>query len=260
MKIQKNSRSIFLAPHPDDAALSCGGSITLMAQRAERPIVVTLFSGDRSTAAPLSDFARSLHTRWQLSDSVPAERRIEDQHALDRLHAALISLPFADAIYRLDPATQQHLYNSEAAIFGPICETTIVAEVADALQAVIESIGSADIQLIAPLAAGQHVDHVIARAAAERLAWPLIYYEDFPYAEDAVKLDRVWGADDWAFETIELDTEALQAKAESIAQHRSQLSTFFKNEAEIEQRLRAYAQEVGGGKFVERYWRKVRRT
>jgi len=257
MKIQKISRSIFLAPHPDDAALSCGGSIYLMTQRAEHPIVVTLFSGDRANTAPLSDFARSLHTRWQLSDNAPAERRAEDQHAIERLGAALISLPFPDAIYRLDPISGQHLYNSEEGIFGPIREKTIVTEVAAALQAALESIGSADIQLVAPLSAGLHVDHVIARAAAERLTWPLIYYEDFPYAEDAAKLDRVWGSDDWDFETIELDTEVLRAKAESIARHRSQLSTFFKDEAEIEQRLRAYAQEVGGGKFVERYWRKA---
>jgi LmbE family N-acetylglucosaminyl deacetylase len=259
MKIPKNSRSIFLSPHPDDAALSCGGSIILMAQRAERPIVVTLFSGDRSDAMPLSDFARDLHARWQLSDHAPAERRAEDQAALDRLHATLLSLPFADAVYRLDPVTQQHLYDSEAAIFGSIRETTIIDQVADALRSAITPIENAGeaVQLFAPLAAGQHVDHMIARAAAERLTWPLVYYEDFPYAEDAAKLEPVWGADDWEFETIELDTDALQAKAESIARHRSQLSTFFKNEAEIEQRIRAYAQAVGGGKFVERYWRKV---
>ncbi|HZY45529.1 MAG TPA: hypothetical protein VFF70_12355 [Anaerolineae bacterium] len=56
---------------------------------------------------------------------------------------------------------------------------------------------------------------------------------------------------------IALSAEALHAKAESIAQYRSQLSTFFKDEAEIDTRLKAYAQEVGGGKLVERYWRKV---
>jgi LmbE family N-acetylglucosaminyl deacetylase len=257
MKIQKNSRSIFLAPHPDDASLSCAGSIYLLAQRAEHPIVITLFSGDRSTTAPLSDFARSLHARWQLSDNAPSERRLEDQAALDRLQASLISLPFADAIYRLDPITQQHLYDSEASIFGPIREATIIDQVAATLQAAIASIENATIQIIAPLGAGQHVDHVIAREAAERLSWPITYYEDFPYAEDAAKLDRVWGEADWAFETIELDADALRAKAESIARHRSQLSTFFKDETEIEERLRAYAQEVGGGKFVERYWRKI---
>lgn len=259
MKIPKNARSIFLSPHPDDAALSCGGSIALMAQRGERPIVMTLFSGDRSHAAPLSEFARSLHTRWQLTDNAPAERRGEDQTALDHLQATLISLPFADAIYRLEPITQQPWYDSEEAIFGSIRETTISDQVAAALRSAITPIESAGeaVQLIAPLAAGQHVDHVIAREAAERLMWPLTYYEDFPYAEDAAKLEPVWGADEWAFETIELDAATLQTKAESIARHRSQLSTFFKDKAEIEQRLRAYAQKIGGGKFVERYWRKV---
>lgn len=256
--MREKLRSVFLSPHPDDAVLSCGGTIYLLAQHDERPIVITLFGGDRLPAAPLSDFARGLHARWQLTDNAPAERREEDRAALDRLHTFLISLPFADAIYRFDPITRQSLYDSEESIFGPNREATIIDQVVEALRAkiaVIENSGSSA-QIFVPLAAGQHVDHVITRAAAERLPQPLIYYEDFPYAEDGAKLEPVWGADDWNFESIELEAAALQAKVESIAKHRSQLSTFFTDEAEIDRRIRAYAQAAGHGKLVERFWRK----
>ena len=87
----------------------------------ERPIVITLFGGDRSEGAPLSDFARSLQERWQLGDDAPARRRDEDRAACDRLGCYLIHLPFADAVYRADE-NGQPLYDSEEAIFGEIRE------------------------------------------------------------------------------------------------------------------------------------------
>jgi LmbE family N-acetylglucosaminyl deacetylase len=90
MKLPEISRSIFLSPHPDDAALSCGGTLYQLALNDQRPIVITLFSGDRSNAAPLSEFARSLPERWRLTDDAPAARRDKDSAALNRLTAFLI--------------------------------------------------------------------------------------------------------------------------------------------------------------------------
>jgi LmbE family N-acetylglucosaminyl deacetylase len=75
MKMPKISRTIFLSPHPDDAALSCGGTISQLSKNDQHPIVITLFGGNRSAATPLSDFARGLHARWQLTDEAPAAPR-----------------------------------------------------------------------------------------------------------------------------------------------------------------------------------------
>ena len=126
-------RSIFLSPHPDDAVLSCGGTIFQLAQRNQRPIVITVFGGDRATDAPLSDFTHSLHNRWELDANAPAARRDEDRAALDRLNAFLIHLPFPDAIYRVDPITREHLYDSEEAIFGPVRDPELIDRVAGSL-------------------------------------------------------------------------------------------------------------------------------
>ncbi len=199
MKMPINSRSIFLSPHPDDAALSCGGTIYQLAKSDQRPIVITLFGGDRSSDAPLSDFARDLQARWQLTDDAPAARRDEDRAALDRLAAFLIQLPFADCIYRVDPITRQPVYDSEAAIFGSIRDAEITDRVTEAIRSKIATIqtSGSTAKILVPLTAGQHVDHLIARAAAERLNQPLIYYEDFPYAEDKTKLQPVWGDEEW---------------------------------------------------------------
>ncbi len=250
----QNTRSIFLSPHPDDAVLSCGGWIYQLAQNGERPIVITIFGGDRPSDGPLSDFARSLQARWQLGADAPARRRDEDRAACDRLGCYLIHLPFADAAYRVEPVTQSYLYDSEEAIFSEVRDAPIIARVAESVGARAAQIAHA--RLIVPLTAGHHVDHQITRLAAERLDEELIYFEDYPYAETPERMTHVWGDAPWQAETIELSKDALNAKIEAFLQHRSQISTFYRDDEEVAQRIRAYAELVGQGQPAERYWRK----
>jgi LmbE family N-acetylglucosaminyl deacetylase len=253
-----NSRLVFLAPHPDDAVLSCGGWIYQLAQDGERPIVITIFGGDHPSDAPLSDFARSLQERWQLGADAPARRRDEDRAACDRLGCYLIHLPFADAAYRTDESGQP-LYDAEEAIFGEIREGSIVDRVAEALRPRVRKVGL--VRLVIPLTAGRHVDHVITRLAAERLNEDSIYYEDYPYAEQPERMTHVWGntadaRDEWTSEAIGLSEDALHAKIEAFLQHRSQISTFYRDDEEARRRMRAYAEFVGQGSITERYWRR----
>jgi LmbE family N-acetylglucosaminyl deacetylase len=248
---------IILSPHPDDAVLSCGGWIEQLAQNGERPIVITIFGGDRPAAVPLSDFARGLHERWQLGDDAPARRRDEDRAACDHLGCYLIHLPFADAVYRVEPVTNRHLYDSEEAIFGEVRDRETIDRVAEAVRARVRQVLHAC--LAVPLTAGKHVDHVITRLAAELLNEEMIYYEDYPYVEQPERMTHVWGhadgaAREWASETIGLSEAALQAKIEAFLQHRSQISTFYRDDEEVRQRMRAYAELVGQGQAAERYW------
>jgi LmbE family N-acetylglucosaminyl deacetylase len=253
------SRMIFLSPHPDDAVLSCGGWIYELAQNGERPIVITIFGGDRPAAVPPSDFARSLQERWQLGDDAPARRRDEDRAACDRLGCYLIHLPFADAVYRIEPVTRRYLYDSEEAIFGEVHDEDIIERVAEAVEARVQRVLNA--RLVVPLTAGKHIDHVITRRAAERLNAELIYYEDYPYAEQPERMTHVWGrangaAAEWESESIELNEAALLAKIEAFLCHRSQISTFYRDDEEVQERMRAYAELAGQGQIAERYWRK----
>jgi LmbE family N-acetylglucosaminyl deacetylase len=249
-----HSRMIFLSPHPDDAVLSCGGWIHQLAQNGARPIVFTIFGDDRPEGAPLSDFARSLHERWQLGDDAPARRRDEDRAACDRLGCYLIHLPFADAVYRADE-NGRALYTTEEAIFGEIREASIVDRVTEALRSRVRQVSQA--RLVVPLTAGKHVDHVITRLAAEQLAVESIYYEDYPYAEQPERMTHVWESVEWQAETLGLSEDALQAKIEAFLRHRSQISTFYQDDEEVAQRIRAYAEQVGQGRAAERYWRKL---
>ena len=235
------------------------GLIYELAQNGERPIVITIFGGDRPAHVPLSDFARGLHERWQLGDEAPACRRDEDRAACDQLGCYLLHLPFADAVYRADglwPVSSirpkhRFLVILPKRISWTRSPTAIKARVQQAERP----------RLIAPLTAGKHVDHIITRRAAEEVEPDLIYYEDYPYAEHPERMTHVWGhaqsaADEWVSQVIELSEDALRAKIEAFLQHRSQISTFYRDQTEVEQRMRAYAEAVGQGRPAERYWRK----
>jgi LmbE family N-acetylglucosaminyl deacetylase len=249
---------LYLAPHLDDAVLSCGGMVAQQAGRGESVAVVTIFAGSPPLDEPLSAFAQELHDRWQGSAPAgidfgdpPAVRREEDRRALGRISPAIraIHLPLADAIYRRHPASGEALYASEAAIFGPPHPDD------PALTALIESpVPSGSGLIYAPLSAGGHVDHRIVRQAVEnwgidpaRLRW----YEDYPYAGVEGAVEAALGAEDsWASILTPLDDETLAAKVEAIAAHESQINTFWASVEAMGEAVRAYAARVGG----ERVW------
>jgi hypothetical protein len=68
-------------------------------------------------------------------------------------------------------------------------------------------------------------------------------------------MTHVWGSSEWVSEAIGLSEAALGAKIEAFLLHRSQISTFYRDDEDVRQRMRAYAEVVGQGKIAERYWR-----
>ena len=244
--------AIFLAPHLDDAALSCGGQIAGLTRAGRRVLVVTVMAGDPPTDVE-NDYIRSLHSRWELERDATAQRRAEDRAACALLGADYLHWPFADCIYRLDPVAGQPLYLSDDDIFGDVhpAEQPLVAEIADLLRTL-----PAARQLYAPLTIGHHVDHLLVAEAA-RLAFgdDLLFYEDYPYAQQPGKLAAVIGEPPagWQPTVAPLATADLAAKIEAILAFRSQLSTFFTARADLERQVRGYAKRVGG----ERVWKRV---
>jgi LmbE family N-acetylglucosaminyl deacetylase len=251
---------IYLSPHLDDAILSCGGRIWQQVQASASVLILTVFAGTPAPGTPLSPFARSLHSRWGNLVDAAAQRREEDLEALGLLGAAGKHFHYLDCIYRHTP--DGHFpYASEGALWGEIhpAEGGLLAELADQLSALVLSqgdIGGRVATLYAPLGVGLHVDHQIVRRAAELTGQTLIYYEDYPYAEDPAALQAVLAMDDvpWRAELTPLSEEALEAKVAAIARYRSQLSTFWTDLAEMSTAIRAFANQTGGGQLAERYW------
>lgn len=239
---------IYLSPHFDDAALSCGGLIWEQNQAGEQVEVWTICAGS-PPPGELSDFAKALHARWETGEGAVEQRRLEDDEACRILGATTRRFSVPDCIYRL---RQDGL--------GPICdsENTLLSgfntnddALADELAAEIRCLPGAAIA--SPLALGNHIDHGLTRTAAERSGNPILYYPDYPYV-----LKDQWspGGEEWVPELYPVSEEGLKAWNASIAAYRSQISTFWGSLEEMEAAIEAY-HRLGGG---ARLWRNQTRA
>jgi LmbE family N-acetylglucosaminyl deacetylase len=245
---------IYLSPHLDDAVLSCGGHIWQQVRANIRVQVVSIFAGTPAASAPLSPFAQELHTRWGHQVDAASERREEDLAALDILGAEAIHWPYTDCVYR--QTTNGHFpYASEESLWKQVHpgEQGLLEELTARIAALPLSPGGL---VYAPLGIGHHVDHQIARRAAEASGKTLVYYADYPYAKDpqAVQTALELTKKRWRTELVLLSRRALNAKVAAIACYRSQLSTFWPSLAEMEAAIRAFAEQTGNGRPAERYW------
>ena len=240
--------AVYLAPHLDDAVLSCGGQICRRTSAGERVLAVTIFAGDETTP---SVFARRMHAWFGIWRGVGMKRRLEDRAAVGSLGAVHEHWPEQEALYRRDPATRRPLYASYRALVGPLqpADDSLIDRLARRLAGAVNTNA-----VFAPLAVGGHVDHRLVRAAAER-AWPdgLRYYEDFPYGVRAQALAvALENADAWESEIVPVDERQLARKTSAIALYRSQIRFLFRSHRAMRDRVRACAAAVGG----ERVWRK----
>ncbi len=254
---------LFLSPHADDAALSCGGQIAQLVQRGERVVIFTVMGGEPPADFRPTPFTQALHQKWGLVDNPVAARRVEDEAAARSLGAEIKFGPFADAIYRVDPQTNKAMYVDDPTLFGAVHANDPVQDArrAAVVQAIIKVFDLKESDVIhAPLGVGRHVDHQLVRDMAKSLVrWrpnnPVYFYEDFPYTrqgESAIKaasvalemeLDRV---------THPIDAEAIDTKITAIKCYKSQLASLnWDSPVAMATEVRSYIAKVGG----EREWR-----
>jgi len=117
-----------------------------------------------------------------------------------------------------------------------------------------------DSVLYAPLAVGRHVDHRIVRRAVEEGRRDPVYYEDFPYAEDAESLEAAKTEGVWRAELVPLSDEDVEAKIAAIARYRSQMNSFWADQTDMETSIRAFVLRHGLEAPAERYWCPVSKT
>ena len=234
---------IYLSPHLDDAALSCGGLIWEQVRSGEQVSVWTICAGD-PPARELSPFALSLHERWGTFSGSMAARRAEDIASCAVLGAAADHFPVPDCIYRTSPDGSTFLYDSEESLTGPVhpADQSLVDELRDELSRNLPS-GS---NVVCPLAIGDHVDHHLVRNAVEGLGRELFYYVDFPYVlESNQAIDELLG-DGWRFRVYPVSAGGLRAWQSAVALHSSQISTFWCDETEMRSELQAHCDRTGG--------------
>lgn len=167
--------ALFISPHLDDVAFSCGGTLAKLALRGWQTHLCTIFTA--SVANP-TGFALACQTDKGLAADLDYMRlrRAEDGDFASCIGARYVShLTFEEAPHRG--------YESAAQLFGGVSESDGVwREVADELQNMVDEIWPE--LIFAPQGLGNHVDHrqtiraVLALNTNARVLW----YRDTPYA------------------------------------------------------------------------------
>ena len=257
---------IYLSPHFDDAALSCGGTIHQQGEAGQAVLVVTICAARPRRA--LSPLAQKIHAAMGGADDLVGTRRQEDREAVNRLGADLVWLDFPDGLYR--GVAEAWYYLSISALFGPIHPGDVA--LAEAIASAIEehAPGGPRTTLYAPLAVGRHVDHQLAHRAAWALraqGWRVVFYEDYPYADPAYRLPfdekniATLGATLAGLakarltpRLVRLSEDDLQARIDSVRAYRSQVPLLFDDAATMAARTRAFASDFDAQGPAERFW------
>ncbi|KAA0251897.1 PIG-L family deacetylase [Acidobacteria bacterium ACD] len=156
---RRSHGTVVLAPHPDDAAFSCGAAIQRAGAAGRSVLVLTLFSGG-----------------WRDDVRVEEERRASRALGCDVFLAGLPDAPFRGSSHR--SLSGIVLGWDEAADGRALASATAL------LSGVL--LAARPARLLAPLGVGRHVDHRIsflaALASSTETGIPVAFYEDRPYA------------------------------------------------------------------------------
>lgn len=243
------TRWIYISPHFDDGVLSCGGLIWEQARQGV-PVEIWTVCGGEPPDGPLSEFAQAMHAIWQSGNGreTIALRKLEDESAAVCVGAEIVHFDFLDCIYR---RSRQGTPLYPESVFVPAHRGD--ARLPQRMARVLKSeLLPGDI-LVAPLALGGHVDHVLVRQAVELLARPILYYADIPYLLNYpdTLAPAVAALEDSHFP---LSAPAIDAWLAGIAAYRSQTSSLYRGEGSLEAAVRNYAAHLAG----IRLWRSAR--
>jgi len=127
-------------------------------------------------------------------------------------------------------------------------EIDLIEEIAAYLQKNVPS----QALLVIPIGIGDHMDHRLVKAAAQKSALPAYYYADYPYVTDHIKELAILETPNWQRVPAVISEEGLAAWQKAIAAYKSQLSTFWQNEDELDLAIANYCAGGGG-----RLWHRV---
>ncbi len=166
--------ALFISPHLDDVAFSCGGVAAALAGRGWRTALVTVFT---RSVMPATGFALACQCDKGVDDGVDymALRRDEDRDA-----ARILGF---SSRHDLDlPEAPHRGYDSAAALFAPVHDNDhIWQDVATRLSTLVDALHPA--LVLAPQGLGAHVDHLqVRRVVLDCVHAPVWFYRDTPYA------------------------------------------------------------------------------
>jgi LmbE family N-acetylglucosaminyl deacetylase len=262
---------VFLSPHFDDIALSCGGTAARLARMGARCVGVTVCAAPAPADVPLSEYARYQHDMWlgaggRVVGDANEVRREEERAALKLLELEPLFLDVPDAPYRRNAAGES-LYNSDQHLFASVAveeRRVLVPRIADDIRRIAAEHGGSRgrVRVFAPLGVGHHVDHQLVHWAARRLGprFGVLYYEDYPYAaKEGALQTRLQELALPATPQITPIGDLIGLKIAAINRYKTQLDVLFGSADQMPTAVRQYAASVAppgsGTQYAERVWR-----
>jgi len=236
--------ALFLSPHLDDAAFSCGGLMAQLADAGWRCVMATAFT---ATVLPVTGFALACQLDKGLGANVDymALRREEDRAA-----AAILGVVDLRWLGLLEAPHRG--YASAPALFGELAEDDEVWRPLAAMVAGLMDELQPDL-VLAPQGLGGHVDHrQMIRAVQHASPRHLAFYRDTPYAirdTNAVSIVFQPGMLDHAVGIA----AGLERKVAASCAYGSQIGFQFGGPAPLATALREFAVREGGGRPAERF-------
>lgn len=267
------SRCIFIEPHFDDVAFSCGGLLATLLSSVSQVDIVTVFTEGPSSEETLSPLAQRFHQEWEAEKNPYKKRREEAKEATDLINAEIHWLGLREALYR-----NPELASPEE-LLVPDRDPKRDPSFQKVLQAIEEFLkklfnktlterrncppSASPVLVFAPLGAGAHLDHTLVHKSVRVLSRKLPgietwYYEDFPYVLDIDALKRRIGRlkGRWRTATVEVSS-TIEDRVALSSQYSSQVKSIFQSEEELRKRIHDYASYVGSpGRPRERFWKK----
>lgn len=173
-------KTLIISAHLDDAALCCTDHVLSWKKAGRQLKIVTIFTkfGQRTQVKLLKK--RLVKVGFQDPTRQEEIRKKEDFSAMDALGVAREHMNFVDACYRVNKGSL--VYRRYKSVFeGKISHADY--KLTEEVKTRLQEFEDFD-QVIIPLGIGRHVDHIIARSAAEEI-FPrpkISYYIDYPYA------------------------------------------------------------------------------
>ena len=247
-------RTLFVSPHLDDVAFSCGGTVAKIVHAGGTATLCTIFT---RSIQPMNDFA----VRCQTDKGIPAEvDYLELRKQEDRAFSSMIGM---DRLIWLDyPEAQYRGYCSSQELFTHVKDTDNVLPGCIAEDLI--KLGNLPVnRLYFCYGIGHHVDHLLTRRTAEIVRHYLpasceIYlYEDLPYGlRSSENAESLPGLDGQTYEEI---TSFIETKVNGAALYASQIPFQFGGTMVLNDKLRRYAERValraGVRGYSEAFWR-----
>lgn len=237
--LHNTGRWIFISPHLDDAVLSCGGIIPLIAKQV-RVEVWTIFCG-APWFGPYTSLANWFHSvsGGQKGKKLFKIRKAEDVEALNQLSLSdYRHFQWKDAIYRRTlPGTP--LYTDCRQSIWHRNDELLISAIRRRL---LTSTNSNDL-LICPLGIGSHVDHLIVNKACQQLMpRRRLWYAEIPYSQ-RYPAEFEASTQDATQLTLFLSDDETEKWICSTLKYRTQIRMLEEATGDITEFLRAVAQD-----------------